>query len=156
MLPKVSAALSKFVAPIASSNSEQARRDPQREGQGRKNFRVIKGGPASPPEASATAPASASTPAIQKFEPKRLDGTLDDAPDDAGASAPTAAPAAAPPAVRSHSLTPGQVLLQLMAALDLKKGFAKLLGRIAYRSAIRNQKTSGRVRKGAVLDEKVE
>lgn len=131
VLPKVSAALSKFITPVASSTSQQqSRRDFERDPKRRRGLATRSGTPSSPAEEAPPPPDGEFHPFVPPSEP--------------------------PPKAEEPPLTPGQTLLQLFAALRLKRGLSKIFVALAYRATSRSQKASGRVRKGTVLDQKAE
>jgi hypothetical protein len=138
VLPKVSAALNKFVSPVASSGSLSSRQNSER------SFRVLKGGGHDPDEHKKD------SSGFRREEPPRVPQPRKETP---GHPPPTATPGVS---ARDGPQTPTMAFIQLIASLAQQSFIGRWLAILAYRSSTRQQRSSSRLKRGAVVDRQVE
>ena len=131
VIPRVSAALAQFIAPIATSGKQGLTAQ-----QGFKRFGGDHSKQPSDPPKQQPPPPTEEPAKILAFAPRPKD------PETAGAGIPNGI---------------SQALLQLMNLLQGQRAtLLRWLGTGIYQTAARQQKKNGRIRKGTVLDEKAE
>ena len=129
MIPRVSATLAQFIAPIATSGKQSV---PTQQG-----FQRFGGDAKQSKQQAAPSPQDEPEAKVIPFPLKNSEGP--------------------PPAKGAIPTGISQTLLPLMNLLHGQRTtLLRWLGAGAYQGAARQQKKNGRIRKGAVLDEKAE